>query len=249
MITQARQELILSIVEKEQAVTVTELTKRMDASESTIRRDLAALDKKGKLIKVHGGATALPRDIITKEENVSAKASMNVAVKELIAKYSVKLINNGDFIYLDAGTTTYKMIDYLPEVDAVFVTNGIAHAKKLIEKGFKTFMIGGIIKPVTEAVIGSVAVKMIKEFNFTKSFMGTNGISIREGLTTPDIEEAAFKREVVNRSYVAYVLADNTKMGVVSAISFAPLDKVCIITNGKVDKAFKDITVIKEVEE
>lgn len=132
-------------------------------------------------------------------------------------------------------------------MSAVFVTNGIVPAKKLISKGFKTYMAGGLIRAKTEAVVGSEAVESIKKFNFTKSFIGANGIHPFHGFTTVDTDEAMLKKEAVNHSYVSYVLADHTKFGKVTAVTFAPLEKACIVTDGIVKDKYKELTLIKEV--
>ena len=132
-------------------------------------------------------------------------------------------------------------------MSAVFVTNGIVHAKKLISKGFKTYMAGGLIRAKTEAGVGSEAVESIKKFNFTKSFIGANGIHPLHGFTTVDTDEAMLKKEAVNHSYVSYVLADHTKFGKVTAVTFAPLEKACIVTDGIVKDKYKELTLIKEV--
>lgn len=247
MLTQERYHAIEELVRKRGAVTVTELTQLLDTSESTIRRDLTTLDEMGKIQKVHGGATVVEQQFITDEEDVSTKKGQNVEEKIRIAKYAASLVLNNDFVYLDAGTTTELMIDYITTTNATFVTNGIVHAKKLIAKGFKTFIIGGLVKPVTEAIIGADAVNNMQKFNFTKAFMGTNGIHTEYGFTTVDVEEAALKSEAVKRSYVNFVLADHSKFDKVTAVTFAPLAKSCIITDQLTNDKYKEATIIKEV--
>lgn len=248
MLTQERYHMIEELVNRKGAVTITELTKQIPASESTIRRDLQALDELGKVKKVHGGATAIEQIFITNEEDVNTKKTQNVEEKEKIAKYAASLVRENDFIYLDVGTTTEMMIDHIPSTNAVFVTNGIVHAKKLIAKGLKTYIIGGLVKPVTEAVIGADAVNNMKKLNFTKSFMGTNGIHMDYGFTTVDIEEAALKSEAMKRSYVNFVMADHTKFDKMTAATFAALTGGSIITDVVLNPKYKDATIIKEVK-
>lgn len=248
MLTQERYHMIEELVNRKGAVTITELTKQIPASESTIRRDLQALDELGKVKKVHGGATAIEQIFITNEEDVNTKKTQNVEEKKKIAKYAASLVRENDFIYLDAGTTTEMMIDHIPSTNAIFVTNGIVHAKKLIAKGLKTYIIGGLVKPVTEAVIGADAVNNMKKLNFTKSFMGTNGIHMDYGFTTVDIEEAALKSEAMKRSYVNFVMADHTKFDKMTAVTFAALTGGSIITDVVLNPKYKDATIIKEVK-
>lgn len=92
-----------------------------------------------------------------------------------------------DFVFIDAGTTTERMIDYITESTATYVTNGFNHAKKLAKKNFTVYLVGGRIKQTTEAVIGAEAVDSILKYNFVKCYLGTNGISLSAGFTTPGI--------------------------------------------------------------
>lgn len=126
--------------------------------------------------------------------------------KKAIAIYCAKLINDTDFVYIDAGTTTDILTDYITNKNATYVTNGITHAKNLIRKGLTTYTIGGRIKPATEAIMGAEGLRSLKTFNFTKSFMGTNGIELNAGFTTPDMEEGLIKEEVIKRSYMSLFL-------------------------------------------
>ena len=119
--------------------------------------------------------------------------------------------------------------------------------KSLQKKQLKVYIIGGQLKASTEAVIGTECVDALRKFNFTKCFMGTNGISLSAGLTTPDIDEANVKSTVIKNSYVAYVLADHSKFNQISPVSFAQTDKVCIITDRVPDEKYKEKCVIKEV--
>ena len=155
MLTQERYQSILSIINEKNAVTVAELAQLLDTSESTIRRDLTALDELGKIKKVFGGATSITQSGGMFEDNVHSRENLMYEEKTEIARYCAGLINNTDFIYIDAGTTTSRLIDFIENDKATYVTNGITHARKLIQKGLNTYMLGGKIKPLTEAVVGA----------------------------------------------------------------------------------------------
>lgn len=130
---------------------------------------------------------------------------------------------------------------------ATYVTNGIVHARKLILKGFNVYILGGKVKPLTEAIVGAESVRSLKNFNFTKAFMGTNGIDVAAGFTTPDIEEALVKQEAIKKSYVSFILADNSKFRRVFPVTFSDIGKCCIVTDKLKYASFTDYTVIKEV--
>ena len=247
MLTEERFSAILELLQVKKAVTVVELTKLLETSESTIRRDLNTLHDMGKLKKVHGGATLCNEAYLTKEEDVPTKSRCHIAEKECIAKYAATLIEDEDFIYIDAGTTTERMIDYIGETKATFVTNGIVHAKKLIQRGFKAYVLGGQLKLATEAIVGAEGLSDLKKYHFTKGFLGTNGITLDSGFSTPDVEEALIKMEAVNRSHQVFVLADHSKFGKQLSVCFANLDQAVIITNQLTDDRYEKQTVIKEV--
>lgn len=231
MLTETRQEEILRLLKEKGSVTVTELTEHFGASESTIRRDLNALDKKGALVKVFGGAVQTEETLSTKEEKVSLRAEMNREEKIRIARYAASLIGPEDFVYLDAGTTTGYMIPFLTERTAVFVTNAVSHALKLSENGFRVMLIGGELKAATEAIVGNEAYANLQKYNFTKGFFGTNGVGELSGFTTPDINEAMIKQCAMQHSRERYVLCDSSKFHLTSPVSFGGFREAQIITD------------------
>ena len=247
MLSNERHSIILNEVNAKKSVTIGELCELLDASESTIRRDLKALADEGLLVRVHGGAIALSASFSFVEYDVEEKSKLFTEEKQAIARYAASLIDDGDFVFIDAGTTTEKMIDYLPEKRVTFVTNAFIHAKKLAQRGFKVFIPAGKIKLTTEAIVGAECVSSIKSYNFTKSFLGANGISLSAGVTTPDRNEASVKTAVINNSKTAYVLADHSKFDQISSVTFAQLISVKIITDKIDDERYLSVANIKEV--
>lgn len=248
MLTQERREQILELLKQNGSVSVSRLSQMFEASESTIRRDLVALVNMGKINRVHGGATALSQEYLKTEDSIKTKSLKNVDEKIKIAEYAASLINDDDFVFIDAGSTTYLMTTMIKEGSrASFVTNGIAHAKELAQKGCRVFVIGGELKETTEAIIGLVAAGNLQKYNFSKAFIGANGISEKQGFTTPDTDEAMLKAVAIERSFVSYVLGDQTKFNKVTAVSFASIDSACIITDRCDDEKIKEKAVVKEV--
>lgn len=246
MLMEQRFQEILKAVEERQSITVQELTELLNTSESTIRRDLSILDKDGKLNKVHGGATAIGH-YDTKDKDVAVRMSQNKEEKLEIVKYAATLILPEDFVYLDAGTTTELMIDYITEKNAVYVTNGISHAKKLVQKGCEAHILGGKIKLSTEAVVGNETISELDKYNFTLGFFGTNGISIKRGFSTPDIDEAMIKKKAMEQCKQCYVLADSTKFNQISAIRFADFKAADILTSNIKAREFAAYENVREV--
>ena len=247
MLTEERHSMIIKAVNGRASVTIAELAEMLDVSASTVKRDLIILANEGKIIKVRGGAMSRNESFTSVEKNVEEKASICTEEKMTIAKYAAELIENGDFVFLDAGTTTEKMIDYLNVKDVTFVTNGFIHAKKLARKGYKVFITGGEIKASTEAIVGAECILTLKNYNFTKCFMGTNGISLTAGFTTPDVNEARVKSAAIESSREVYVLADHSKFDEVSSATFAGLGKAVIITDRIPNRKYNNAADITEV--
>ena len=158
MLAEDRCKKILDILDSMGSVTVQQLMDELDTSESTIRRDLVAMDKKGYLTKVHGGAIVNNTNIHTQDEKVINRLKQNRNEKEQIARYAASLIVDNDFVYIDAGTTTAVMIDYITAKNVVFVTNSPTNAKRISDRGYTVYILGGEFKSTTEAIVGDEAV-------------------------------------------------------------------------------------------
>ena len=246
MLSEKRHEIILNLLKLKGFVSLTELLEATESSESTIRRDLSYLESINLLKRVHGGAKSLAN--VSKELSYNEKSSKSIHEKRAIAKYAASLIEDGDCIFVDAGTTTYELIDYLEGKDILVVSNGLSHIDTLIQKNIKCYVIGGNIKISTKAITGCDALMCLSKFRFDKCFIGANGVHHTYGLTTPDTEEAILKECAINNSRKAYVLADDSKFGEISTIKFSDINKCVIITNEKPkDNTYDkktDITVV-----
>jgi DeoR family transcriptional regulator, fructose operon transcriptional repressor len=229
MLTPERQQLILSLLKKKGVIKLQELIEETNASESTIRRDLIQLEEEKKLKRVHGGASLLQGK--RNEPSLSEKTSKNLQDKISIAKAAVSVIRDGDSIYLDAGTTTQQMISYLNQERLTVVTNGITLVEPLLEKGISTYLLGGMVKGSTRAIIGRSALETLRTYRFDKCFIGTNGVDLDYGYTTPDPEEALVKQTAIKLSQERYVLADHSKIGEVSFSKIADMEEAALITN------------------
>lgn len=247
MLTAERHALILDTLNRQKSVNLSELCALLDASESTVRRDLIILDESGLLTKVRGGAISIGDNFSSFEHNVEERLNMFIEEKTAIARYAASCIEDGDFVFLDAGTTTEKMIDFIPSKSVKFVTNAFVSAKKLAQRGFKVLITPGEIKASTEAIVGSEAVMALSHYNFTKCFMGVNGISIKGGFSTPDKSEANVKATAMAQSREVYILSDHSKFGKVTSIKFAELNKAYVITDKVPDKKYLSEINVKEV--
>ena len=247
MLAEERAAAILSFIEQQGAASVAQLCQATGASEATIRRDLTQLHQQGRLNKVHGGAVALRGNFSMEEPDLTTKAQLHVEEKSAIGRYAAAQVNDDDFVFLDAGTTVLAMADHLAASRAGFVTTSIACAKRLSGLGRQVTVVGGQLKLGTEAIIGAEALAFLERYHFTKAFLGANGITVKQGCTTPDPEEAAIKRRAADQAYMTYVLADSSKFGQTAAVTIRPLEKVCVITERIPDESFRGKGIIKEL--
>ncbi len=247
MLTEERYTAILRLLETRGAATVQELTEALHSSESTIRRDLNVLSRQGRLHKVHGGATALRVEYRAKEYPAFARAQIDEAEKERIAQRAAAFISDYDLVFLDTGTTTGCMANYITAQNITIVTNGLLLAKRLAERGFAVLVTGGQAKPTTEALVGGTAVSNLQRYNFTIGFFGANGISIEHGCTTPDADEAIVKTTAMAHCRRCFLLADSAKFGVVSSVTFAPIGQATILTGEHCEMQYRQQASIIEV--
>ena len=235
MLADERLSKIIRLVNEQGSATAQELIEYLNASESTIRRDLNTLDASGEIIKVHGGAMSVNTSFKMRDDEISDRRITNIDEKRLIAQYAAKLIKKDDFVYIDAGTTTEYIIDYITEKNAVYVTNAVNHACKLSHMGCEVYLVGGRLKSATEAIVGSETLETLSKYNFTIGFWGTNGIHRKTGFTTPDREEAGVKKMSFINCKKRYIVADSSKFDSISPVGFADFDDAIIITEKNVN--------------
>lgn len=229
ILTPQRHQLILNLLKKRGVVKLQELVTATDSSESTVRRDLIQLEKQHLLKRVHGGAALLQGKGL--EPSIAEKSAKNLQEKKRIAAFAASLVQNGDCIYLDAGSTTFEMIPHIIDKQVTVVTNGVNHLEALVANRVKAYVLGGMMKASTKAIIGSVALENIRRYRFDRCFLGVNGIHPQLGYTTPDPEEALLKQAALQLSGQTYVLADHSKFSEISFAKIADLEEAALITD------------------
>ena len=250
MLAEERFSLILELLNRKRTATVQELCEALNTSESTIRRDLTELDRMGKLNKVHGGATLPDSRFLADEPTMEAKETLAVEQKRSIAAAAARLVNAQDAVFIDAGSTTLELARALTgeALKASYVTNGVAHARVLAQKGCRVYLPGGLLRPQTEAIVGAATVSSIQQYNFTKAFMGANGVALEAGFTTPDPEEAAVKATAVHRARETWFLVDDAKFARVYPAVITELHSGAILTNRCPNPKYRQFTLVKETE-
>lgn len=246
MLVQNRKEKILELLAQKNTVSIQEFVSNLDVSESTLRRDLVSLEEDDLLARVHGGATVV-KDL-GKEQKMSQKENINHPVKVEIAKYASTLIQPDSQIYIDAGTATLELIRVLPNnMNLQLVTNGLDHALLALQRGIDVTLLGGTAKKNTHAIADMTAYKQLKKMNFSFSFIGMNGISKDQGLTTTNIEEAILKECAMNQSQKTRILMDDLKVDQVYEFKVeAPTQAIILLNNEAQDKNSESIEKISK---
>jgi DeoR family fructose operon transcriptional repressor len=229
-----RQARIAALVGERGVATVSDLAAELGASESTIRRDLDRLAHDRRLVKVHGGAMALERAHLTRDLTLPDRYGLHAGEKDAICRLAATLVGPDDFVYLDAGSTVEALASLLAPTRAAFATNSVSTAFVLAAKGLRVIVLGGELVDATKALSGPDTTEAIARYNFTLGFWGTNGVTAEAGFTVQDRGEAAVKSAALARCARPYVLADASKLGKRSLITYAPLEAATLVTAGDV---------------
>lgn len=224
-----RIETIYKICQMSGTVYVDDLVTTLGVSHATIRRDLQKMDDLKLVHRFYGGATINNDQVI--EPSMNAKHLINMQKKKSIAKYAASLIKDNDIVYIDAGTTTESMIDYICAKNILVVTQALSVMNKLFERQIKCYTLGGYIKFRTNIIVDNDTLERIAKQNFNVAFLGCNGIHPMFGFSTTNDIEAMLKSIVISRTVSPYVLADSTKFNIISSLRFAGPQDVTIITD------------------
>ncbi len=231
-----RQQRILTVARAAGRVEVAALAEDLAVSPETIRRDLTSLEGLGALRRVHGGA--IPVERLGFEPTVATRSERYVAEKQRIAKVALEQVPLEGTVLLDAGTTTLRLAELLPrDRELTVVTNSLPAA--IAMSGITTvqlFLLGGRLRHRTQASVGHWLEGALRELTVDVAFLGTNGLSLRRGLTTPDPGEALAKAAMVAAARRAIVLTDSSKVGDEHFSRFADLkDIAAVITDSRLD--------------
>ncbi|MCQ9342461.1 DeoR/GlpR family DNA-binding transcription regulator [Corynebacterium kozikiae] len=232
-----RQSTIVALTQKYGRSNVSDLAAEFNVTPETIRRDLKALEQRGHIRRVHGGAVidahAHRTDLLAIDEEDSGLPLHQVQRrKQAIAEAAMHLIPGPQAsMFIDAGSTTEAFANVLARYYVgqqwVVVTNSPNVARTLVSAGVpEVTILGGVVKSQTQAVVGPRAVNALQLLRADVAFMGTSGLTTDDGLTTSDPREAAVKTAMIERCRTAIVLCDSTKIGKSSTVTFAPLSKV-----------------------
>lgn len=210
-------------------VDVAALAAELDVTTETIRRDLTALERQGLIRRVHGGA--IPIERVAVEPGLAAREAAHRGEKERIAKAALSELPAEGAILLDAGSTTIRLAELMPsDRELTVVTNALPVAAVLAARGnIRLMLVGGRVRGRTLAAVDAWALRSLGDVYVDVAFVGTNGLTVERGLTTPDQAEAAVKAAMVAAARRAIVLCDHSKIGNDCFARFASLADIDLL--------------------
>lgn len=226
MFTEERLSKIVELLAGDRRATVSDLSRLLDVSESTIRRDLSLLQKQGLVKRTHGGA--VPAASTAFEPSFVQKEIEFIEEKDLIGRKAAEMIEEGETVILDSGTTTLQIARHCKHKrNLSVVTNSVHIALELSgSQEIEVIVVGGSLRKNTYALVGPVAEDGLRGLYADKVFLGVNGISPDQGLSTPNIVEASVKRVMLESAREAIVVADHSKVGRATFASIAPIHRI-----------------------
>jgi DeoR family transcriptional regulator of aga operon len=225
--TVERRKSILNQINEAGQVMVHELSREFNVSEVTIRNDLGQLEKKSMLIRARGGAIKAGRGVGI-DYRLSEKDKLNYVEKSRIGKKAAQLINEGDTIIIDSGTTTLEVAKNLNHFnDLTVISNAINIISQLIHQNNMNLIIpGGYLRKNSLSLVGPLAEKNLQNLYVDKVFIGVDGFDTRHGIYTPNIEEAYFNEIMIKISREVIVVCDSSKFLRRSFAYICGIDKI-----------------------
>lgn len=232
LLAESRRKIIVQQLRNEGRIKVLELARKLQVTEVTIRRDLEQLQKTGLLKKTYGGAVlAGPPDV---NVSVRYRRTRNLAAKKIIGQLAAELINTGDIIYLEAGSTCYEIIPHLAAMENLtIIVNSLYLMSRLHEMPqHKVIITGGEYRPERMDMLGPTAEAAITQLGGFKAFTGADDISLEAGISGSDVITVTFTKQVLKRAAQVYFVGDRSKFDNPALYKIADLDRLdCIVTN------------------
>lgn len=224
------------------------LSELLGVSEVTIRRDLEALERRGVLERTHGGAVYSHR--LRAEPGYLDAITTRSEEKRAIGAAAARLVEPGDTIFLNGGTTTLEVFRHLEVPGVRIVTNHVGMSLESRDPGVELLLVGGSYRAPSNSVVGSFATEMLRRVYANRSFVGVEGISLRSGLTTPSAAEAEIARVMIEQTRgEVTVVADHSKMGTVADFAIASLDLVDrMVVDAGIDDEYRQGLVERGVD-
>jgi DeoR family transcriptional regulator, myo-inositol catabolism operon repressor len=231
LIKEKRIKKIQEYVIEHQSASLDELVTVFDVSKNTVRRDVQELVDRGELKKVYGGVSVIHKKL----ESFEDRLVRNQQQKVLISKKASSFVEDGDFIFIDSGTTTIEMFEFLKDKNITIFTNSIDFIVRALPfENINVISIGGMLERKTNALVNPRNMDLLKDYNIKKAFMASTGISPVNGVTNASPLESELKKTVVNRSSEVYLLVDHDKFDKYGLMTYCGLDEIDFVVTNKI---------------
>ncbi|OGO82149.1 MAG: DeoR family transcriptional regulator [Clostridiales bacterium GWC2_40_7] len=225
MLSVERKAQIKDIVMEKKSVTVTDLAKKFNVTEETIRRDLKSLEENGVLNRTYGGAYIV--DGVINDIKASIRETIFNESKTNIAKISAELINHGDSIFLDSSTTACFICNEIPNKRLTVITNSLLAVNRLKDNpNISLIAIGGAFNSTRMSFEGKSAILALERYFVDKAFLSCRSLSIEHGITDASEGSAEIRQLMLDHAKEVYLVADNTKFGKTSFVTIGNFDKI-----------------------
>ncbi|MBQ7210915.1 MAG: DeoR/GlpR transcriptional regulator [Paludibacteraceae bacterium] len=223
-----RRALILRLLESNEEVSVSTMSRETGISEVTIRKDLNALQERNLLVRTRGGAVKRPVENLNEDTAITKKRMFNYLEKERIGIEASRMIKNGDFIMLDSGTTTMEIARHLDHIEHLdIMTNALNIATELMRyRRFNVIMLGGNVRLNSHSTVGPLALSILRNFSGYKLFLGVDSFSIESGVSTPSLEEALLNQQMIQQAGQVIAVFDSSKFNKRSYVHIAELSQI-----------------------
>ncbi len=222
MLAAERKKYILKTLNENGIINVTDTSKALNIHETTIRRDLEKLEKEGRLTRIYGGAK-INEDSV--ELTMSQKMVLHFEEKRKVCEYASKFVKDGDCIFIDGGTTTYSLIDYLVDKKIKIVTHSSIIIQKITKCEAEIITLGGRYLPHYKMSVGSNTVDEVSKYHFDHCFIGCVGVNLEEQMSyTFEEETLAVRKMAMSNCDHNYLLIDSSKLNVKGFCKFADLN-------------------------
>ncbi|PLR66426.1 MULTISPECIES: DeoR/GlpR family DNA-binding transcription regulator [Bacillaceae] len=238
-----RQVSLIKLVEEAGTIRVSDMSKRFNVTEETIRRDFERLEKEGFLTRIHGGAISFKKN--ENEVPVLKRQGVNIEEKQAIAYKAATFVEDGDIISLDASTTALQMTKYLVDKEITVITNSMSVTLELAKNPSLTVItVGGYLLEDSMSFVGTSSEKVIEDYHVDKYFFSCTGFDVERGISEVNEQQAQIKKKFLSISDKLYLLSDYSKYGQKSLVRLTNLNKIdYLITDDKM--AVNDLRTIR----
>ena len=238
MLAIERHRRILELLSRSGSLRTSEISGALGVSDETVRKDFEVLEKRGELVRMHGGVSRPEK--LRRELAFTERQAIQRDEKRAIAKLAASRIRANETIFLDASSTVLTLAEFLPDLPLTVLTNALNVLTALADRSNLDLMsTGGLFDARSRSFVGLTAEKSLQRYNIHRAFLSGSGLDLARGASESNARQAAFKERVIATSEEVVLMADHTKLGRKASFFFAEVAEIhCVITDAGADRGF-----------